>query len=45
MIRASDESEAINRYIEWREERIERIESMATDILQRLRADDSEATT
>jgi len=39
MIRASDEFEAINRYIEERQEHIEQIEAIADDILQMLRAE------
>lgn len=39
MIRASTESELIDQYVEERQERIEYVESIMSDILQLLRAD------
>ena len=39
MIRASDESTLIDRYINESQERFDRIESIASDIMRLLRAD------
>jgi len=39
MIRASTESELIDQYVEERQERIEYVESIMSDIMRMLRAD------